>query len=175
MSVLDRELVVTVFPNLGAKSKTEHRISLHTFGEHLMRHSGCTAREQLPQFSLCRFGDRLSRKGSLRHRDNILGVQGVVLDYDDGRMPPLLAAKCLRSASIPALLITTPSHTPDHPRWRILVPCGQECGESDYDRLVSRIAGLFPPEVVFDKASWASSQCYYFGALNDRPTPQLFK
>lgn len=69
------------------------------------------------------YGDKPSPdKGSYRHADNVQGVWGVELDYDGKTIPFDTAVANLRAAKVKFFALTTPSSTPDEPKWRVLLP-----------------------------------------------------
>jgi len=74
------------------------------------------------------------------------------------------AATLLELSGISAVLYTSPSHTQDRPRWRILAPFSMEYSELGVRRIaVGRInaalGGILAPE------SFTLSQSFYFGAV----------
>lgn len=79
------------------------------------------SKAELPLIKLARFGDDRTRKGSLRHNANMLAIEGVEGDYDGGKLSVERAAAKLRKAGLSAVIYTSPSHTPDKPRWRVLL------------------------------------------------------
>jgi hypothetical protein len=79
-------------------------------------------KDAAPLIKLGRFGDNRTDKGALRHDSNPIEVTGCEGDYDGERVPMENAAALLEQAGIRALFYTSPSHTPDKPRWRVLLP-----------------------------------------------------
>lgn len=68
------------------------------------------------------YGDKRSAKESYRHAANVVGCWGVELDYDGERVPFETAVQRLREARVTFFAFTTPSHRPEAPRWRALLP-----------------------------------------------------
>jgi hypothetical protein len=68
------------------------------------------------------FGDKLSPNGSLRWRGNVLGAWGCELDYDGESVPFQSAVDKLKAARVRFFAYTSPSHRPDAPRWRVVLP-----------------------------------------------------
>ena len=52
----------------------------------------------------------------------MIKLTGAELDYDDGQMHFQEAADILAEAGISAILHTSPSHKPELPKWRVLLP-----------------------------------------------------
>ena len=94
-------------------------------------------------------------------------MSGIEGDYDAGEISPLEAADRLRASSIAALVYTTPSHTPEVPKWRILVPLARPVAPSERATLCARLngalGGILAPE------SFTPSQTYYFGSVPGHP------
>jgi hypothetical protein len=88
------------------------------------------AREKsgLPLLKLARFGDQASKKGSLRHDANVTAVTGIEADYDAGEVSFETACNVMRRAGVASILYTSPSHTEDKPRWRVLCPFSAPTG-----------------------------------------------
>lgn len=101
--------------------------------------------------------------GDYRNNEALEAVFGVEGDYDGGQVQPQDAAAILRHAGIAALIYTSPSHTPDAPRWRILCPLSTPATPSARHGLVARLngalGGILAPE------SFTLSQAFYVGAV----------
>ena len=114
-----RSLPLTVFPNLYAKTMRETEGSLDKIARSI-RKVTATSKQELPLLKLATFGDKRSPKGSLRRDGNVVAVTGVEGDYDGEVVSPEDARDKLAGAGVEALVYTSPSHTPDKPRWRVL-------------------------------------------------------
>lgn len=122
--------------------------------------------------------------GSLRHDGNMLSISGIEGDYDGGVISFDAAHEALLKEGVFSILVTSPSHTEDKPRWRVLCPfsrviVGQEGGES-VDRLKPKrdmymnwLNGVFPPVGCFGGESWTMSQIYYIGKTNMNPSHRV--
>ncbi len=67
------------------------------------------------------------------------------------------------------LVYTSPSHTPERPKWRILLPCSAAMEPARRGQLLGFVAGLFHVRYgadIFDPASWTASQSYYYGCIH---------
>jgi len=127
-------------------------------------------KSELPWLKGARFGDKASPKGSLRHDKNVLGFDAIELDYDKMVMGFDEAVATLRAMNVRALIYTTPTHTSEAPRLRVLLPVSR--GDSPLDRrapLVAQVNGRFGG--VFANESFTLSQGYYYGLALDNPAP----
>lgn len=66
------------------------------------------------------FGGSPNAKGGLRHNANVLCINALVLDID--KPPYTLEELAARLAGYTYLCHTTHSHTPQNPRWRVILP-----------------------------------------------------
>lgn len=162
---LDRPIALTRFPDQGARSKGEHRLSLRTLAERIAAKTA-PAKDRLPWLKLARFGDAKSTNGCLRHNANVLAVSGVEADYDAGQLSLDDAARLLEAAGIAALVYTSASHTPEAPRWRVLAPLSREREPGEREALCARLNGALGG--VLDGASFTLSQSFYFGSVEGR-------
>jgi hypothetical protein len=106
-------------------------------------------------------------KGSLRYDGNVICITGVSCDYDDGKIAFDTALAMLREARVWCILYTSPSHTPDRPRWRILAFTSKELPTSEHAKLVARLNGLFSAALAVE--SFTLSQSYYYGSVGNNP------
>lgn len=107
-------------------------------------------------------------KGSLRNDANVIAISGVEGDYDDERMTVGEAVERLEKAGVSALVYTSPSHTEDTPRWRVLCPTSTELPPDRREHLVGRVNGVLGG--VFSGESFTLSQSFYFGSVNRSPS-----
>lgn len=136
----DISLPVAMFSDVKAQRIDPNHLTLRQLQERL---TSTTApyKAALPLVKLGTFGNARTEKGSLRHDTNLLSVSGVEGDYDAGTVSPLDAADRLRQAGIAALIYTTPSHTSEAPRWRVLAPLAQQVSSADREALCARLNG----------------------------------
>jgi hypothetical protein len=161
----DLPLAVTMFPDVKAQRIEADRLSLRQLQQRL---TATTAPDKaaLPLVKLGSFGDARTDKGSLRHDANLLRVSGVEGDYDAGAVLPQDAAERLRQAGIAALIYTTPSHTPESPRWRVLAPLARQVAPAEREALCARLNGALGG--ILAAESFTPSQSYYFGGTAAR-------
>lgn len=129
--------------------------------EELFWKTKARSKEKLPLIKLAEFGIDRTDKGSFRHTDNIRQVTGVEVDYDGGRISPEEARDALEGADLAGFVYTTPSHTADAPRWRILCPMDGRTNAKGRAKLVARLNGLFDGALAAE--SFTASQSFYFG------------
>lgn len=161
-SLLDRLLTITTFPDELARSKTEQTVSLRDFARQV--HSPRAGQKsQLPLLKLARFGDVPTIRGSLRNNENVQTIDGVEGDYDGGKVSIGDAAELLRTAGVAALIYSSPSHTSDKPRWRVLCPLSSTAVPEERERLCARLNGALGGLLASE--SFTLSQSYYFGCI----------
>lgn len=165
-SILDTPIRVTHFADRQATTKQSEVVSLRrlsaTIGEHVS-----DIKADLPWIKLATFGDARTSRGSLRHADNMLAVSGVEGDYDGENVSVARAAARLRDAGIAAWLYTSPSHTANAPRWRVLAPLSREHAPGERADLVGRLNAALGG--ILAQESFTAAQSYYFGRLTDSP------
>jgi hypothetical protein len=167
----NRPITMTYFSCKEATTKVEQDTSLQDLADKIRATSGYCDKKFLPWVKLARFGDARTEASCLRNDKNVLAISGVECDYDGEVMTPEQAAGRLRDAKIQALIYSSPSHTPDKPRWRVLCPASQELPPDQRFRLVSRLNGLLGG--ILTGESWTLSQSYYYGGVNGNPAPLI--
>ncbi|MGH7024185.1 MAG: AAA family ATPase [Caulobacteraceae bacterium] len=163
-SPLDRPLTISVFKSAGAKEVFPQDTTLRAFAE-VIRSESAPSKERLPWLKLAAFGADRTAKGSLRHDDNLVSIIGVEGDYDGEQMSVDEAVQRLAAEGVAAVVYTTPSHTPERPRWRVLAPTSQTLDRRHRGALCAQLdtalGGVLAPE------SFTASQAYYFGRIGD--------
>jgi hypothetical protein len=128
------------------------------------------SKDGLPWLKGARFGDKVSAKGSLRHDKNVLGFDAIELDYDKMEMSFDQAVATLKDMNVRALVYTTPTHTKEAPRLRVLLPVSRDDNPLDTRaKLVARVNGRFGG--IFAGESFTLSQGYFYGRALDNPAP----
>lgn len=166
----DLPLAVSVFADVKAQRIEPNHLSLRQLQDRL---NSTTARDKaaLPLVKLATFGDVRSVHNSLRHDANLLRVSGVEGDYDAGAVSPQDAAERLSQAGIAALIYTTPSHTAEAPRWRVLAPLARPVAPAEREALCARLNGALGG--ILAAESFTPSQSYYFGSTAARPVESV--
>lgn len=165
-SGLDIPIHITKFPTAGASSKEDRRLPLRAIIAAL-RDTRADSKAALPWLKLAAFGDIRTPRNSLRHDANVLSIHGIEGDYDGESITLERARQVLEQAGVAAILYTSPSHTPQAPRWRVLCPTSVAMPPSERARLLARINGLFVG--ALSRESWTLSQSYYYGAVGSAP------
>jgi hypothetical protein len=166
LSRLEQPLRLTLFQSHGAAAKREETVTLRSLAGRVAT-TTAARKDQLPWLKLARFGDTRTDKGSLRHDANVLAISGIEADYDGGEVPFEQAVEIATKADLLCLLYTSPSHTADKPRWRVLCPTSEELPPEQRTHLLGRLNGAFGG--IFSGESWTLSQSYYFGSVNQNP------
>ena len=159
---------VTFFENFAATAKVEEDVHARIPLAAQIRNTSRARKDLLPWLKFARFGDLRTEKNSLRHNRNVLEITGLEADYDGEVMPVSDAVEKLKKAGILSMVYTSPSHTEDTPRWRVICPTSGPLPPERREKLMGRLNGLFGG--VFSGESWTLSQAYYFGSVNDNPS-----
>ena len=169
-SPLDRALTVTFFADHFTRTKSQETASLRSLIDRLQTTRAAT-KSALPWVKLAAFGDKKTDKGSLRHDENVLEISGIEADYDGETITLDRAKSVLTRSGIAAILYTSPSHTEDTPRWRILCPTSKQLPPSERAKLVARVNGLFVGALAGE--SFTLSQSYFFGSISANPSHEV--
>ena len=116
-------------------------------------------------------GDVRSEADCLRNNDNVLAISGVEGDGDTGALSVDQVVELLTKAGMLSLVYTSPSHTEDHQRWRVLAPTSTELPPEKRDHLVGRLNGLLKGSLSGE--SFTLSQSYYYGSVNSNPSHRV--
>ena len=169
VSPLDVPVHVTSWEGPFAKKPTAAKpIAIRKLAQRIRtRHAA--SKDELFLLKLSAFGDIPTDKGYLRNEANLLAMHGVELDYDDESIGIDEAVEILTKANIAAIVYTSPSHTPEAPRWRILLPLSEPHDQDQRGLLLGRVAGAFKAACgsnPFAAESWTPAQCYYYGFID---------
>jgi hypothetical protein len=157
-------MILTIFESLHTAAGQAVAVEWDALCAYLAAPPEHPSKAACPLLKLATFGDVPSpRSGILRHDANVTSVWGVEGDHDDETVSPAQAADMLRAAGVRALVYTSPSHTPEKPRWRVLAPTSQAYAPVLRRELAGRVnaalGGCLRPE------SFALSQAFYFGRV----------
>jgi len=156
-------LKFTVFPDLQATEKIEREITWPDVVAMTKNPTTYPNKRSCPLLVLGTFGEVRTGANCLRSAVNLLTVTGIDCDYDGGSMPIVDAADALNLFGIRAVLYTSASHTPDRPRWRILLPLSRPHKPAERHAFVARVNGLLGGVLAVE--SFTQSQSYYFGKV----------
>jgi hypothetical protein len=157
---------VTFFGNYAAKTKREERMPLTALAT-LIADTTATKKTELPWLKLAVFGDVATEHGCVRNDANVIACTGVEADYDGGLVTLEDAVRRAERVGLCALLYTSPSHTSERPRWRVLCPCSNLVTPHERNPLMDKLNGIF--DGIFAEESWCLSQGYYFGKVGANP------
>ncbi len=166
----DSVFPVTFFKTYAATATEEGEWSLNGLARHIAAKTA-TEKKQLPWLKLATFGTDRTEARSLRHDANVLAVSGVEADYDLEVTTFEDAVDRLTNAGVLGIVYTSPSHTEDKPRWRVLCPLSAPVMPSARAKLLGRLNGLY--RGGFSAESWALSQSYYYGSVGSNPSHQV--
>jgi len=158
---------ITWFPTVLATDLQRHEIDWLTLVYNIKHPQQYPNKASLPLIKLATFGDMRSPKGSYRFDANVIEVHGLEGDYDGGELSLSAAALLLELAGVKAVLYTSPSHTVDKPRWRVLCELSRPYAPSERRALMGRLNGVLGG--VLSPESFTLSQTYYFGAVSGAP------
>lgn len=158
----------TRFLDHSASTKRELRHEWRELIEHITHAGPYAAKSLCPWIKLARFGEVRSRKGALRHDGNMLEITGVEGDYDGEEIAPELAASRLERAGLRAIVYTSPSHTEERPRWRVLAPLSKAHSPAERTRLLARVNGALGG--ILTGESFTLSQSFYYGRVEGQGT-----
>lgn len=167
---LDRPLQVTLFSGTTDVGKRDKSCSLRQLST--LVHADERARKsELPMIKLGRFGENRGNGKALRNDANLRSFCGVEGDHDAGTMSVSDAAARLRNARIAGVIYTSPSHTPEAPRWRVMVPTSKPLPPADRERLCARLNGVL--EGALAPESFNLSQSFFYGRVSGAAEPEL--
>lgn len=162
--------VVTLFRDYATAEKWERAVPLDALAQRI-RDTTAPVKAALPWLKLARFGAARTARGSLRHDRNVIACTGVEADYDGGELGFDYAVLVAEKAGLLAIIYTSPSHTPERPRWRVLAPTEREFRPTERAHLLGRLNGLY--RGVFARESWTLSQSYYYGSVAGNPAHRV--
>lgn len=169
-SPLDRAFPVTFFSDKFAETKTEVSMTLRGLTEGI-RNTRTDTKDKLPWLKLAVFGQKKSARGSLRHDKNLVEIGGIEADYDDEMITVDRARTIIAGAGLAAIIYTSPSHTEDTPRWRVLCPTSKQLPPDTRTKLVARVNGLFVGALADE--SFTLSQSYFYGSVKGNPSHEV--
>ncbi len=154
---------ISIFRDVFGKERETHQVTWDGVDELLSDSCVYTCKSACRLLKLAVFGDKRTDKGSLRSDENILEIYGIEGDYDAGQVSLTEAAAKLEEQGVEACFYTTPSHTPERPRWRVLVPLSKGHSPSERAKFVAVIDDMLGN--ILAKESYTVSQTFYFGKV----------
>lgn len=169
-SPLDHVVKMTLFKDVLGYEAEPLNVSMRDLYDELP-HWTATEKSGLPLIVGGVFGDVVSSKGSLRHAGNRKSVTAAVCDYDGaGAIPFDEVKQRLEDAGVAAVLYTSPSHTEDAPRYRLVFPLSREHSTADLAALTDRANGFL--DGLLASESWSPVQPFYLGQVTSKPEMQ---
>jgi uncharacterized protein (DUF927 family) len=158
---------VTVFPDVTGRTAQVLTLELATLVARVADPLTHPSKAQCRLIKLARFGEQRTAADSLRHDGNVLEVSGVEGDHDAGTLAlPDAVARCAQ-AGIAAVFYTTPSHTPERPRWRVLAPLSRPHPPAERRRFAAWLNGVLGGALAPE--SFRLSQAFYIGRVAGVP------
>ena len=158
-------LPCTVFDDVGAHTKKEIPWSLDIVDPDVT----WLSKESCPLLKLAVFGDQSTDRGSLRSNKNVVAITGAEGDYDGESFAIEDAVALFEQSGIEGVFYTSASHTPENPRWRILLPFSKQYTGTQSEMKAWREAALKKAESIigmqFEPESYVLSQSYYIGPV----------
>jgi hypothetical protein len=102
-----------------------------------------------------------------RCNENLVSIFGIELDIDNGKLTVEGIVSRFLRAGIECIIHTTPSHRPDKPRVRVLLPTSAELPPTERYKLVSWANGILDGNVADE--SFSHSRAFYYGHLIEDP------
>jgi putative DNA primase/helicase len=154
-------VVVTRWLDLSGKKLSLMPMQWGEFQDWLTKLKRVKGKKSAPLIKFARFGDIKTDKESLRHDANVIEITGVEGDYDAEIVTPDAGLALLEAAGIRAVIVTTHSHEPDKPRWRVFAPISKPMLPQARYSLVARLNGAL--RGVLAGESFTLSQSYFVG------------
>ena len=155
-------LRLTLFKNLVASVQIPMSLTTEQITSMLVMPSA-RVKNGLPLLSLQGFGNLPTAKNCLRWDGNVVESWGVAGDYDGEELDYPEAIERLNRAQLEAIVYTSPSYTPEKPRWRVLCWFSQGLEPAQMPRMMDRLNGALGG--VLKGESWALSQGFFYGRV----------
>lgn len=165
-SILDQPIAVTWFKSRFDTEKDERQTTLRELDAAIPQVQKRKKRD-LPAIKLARFGNQRTggdEDRALRNDGNVLAVSGVEGEHDGGTITIDEAESRIRAAGLAALLVSTSSHQPDDPHWRIFLPLSCEADPIERAKFAARVNGIFDG-ALDQHATFTLSQLQHIGAV----------
>lgn len=165
LAALAGALSFTVFPDHFAKQAERWSLAWPGVVDWFEQMPRQSVKSRSPMVKLATFGDRRTSRESLRFDANVVDVTGVEGDYDGEAVTPDEARERLERHQIRAAIVTSFSHTPERPRWRVLCPLSRPVAPAERLRLAEALNGALGG--ILNGESFTLSQAYYIGGPLD--------
>jgi hypothetical protein len=169
-AVLDAPITITLFSGISDTGRNETESTLRQLAD-LAHKPERKTKAELPLLKLASFGDSRGNGAALRNDSNVLTVSGVEGDHDAGTVSVAEAVTRLRAAGLAGLIYTSATHTPEAPRWRVIVPTSGPLPPADRERLCARLNGALGGALAGE--SFKLSQSYFYGRVRGGTAPEI--
>lgn len=160
----DLLITYTLFPDVHPLTKIERAdVPWSQLVENIRNAPTYLQKSACPLISLSEYGALKTEKGCVRHAANVRRLFGAEFDYDGEQMPIEEAAAILQGANIAAVLYTSPSHTAERPRWRVLLPFSEPALPEKRGEYLGRANRLLGG--IASRESFTLSQSFYLGRV----------
>lgn len=157
-------ITYTLFPDVTPATKQERAdVPWDTLVENIRKAPTYLNKSSCPLISIGEYGDLKTDKDCLRHAANVRRIFGIEIDYDGEAVPMEEAAAILQTANICAVFYTSPSHTPERPRWRALLPLSEPAIPEKRREYVGRANRALGG--IATRESFTLSQSFYLGRV----------
>jgi hypothetical protein len=157
------ELSVTRFRSVRARRAQLLKLTAPKLAKMIASESG-PSKEALPLVGFFTLKTNRCASGSPHRNDNVAEITAIAIDYDEGLVGFDEVVAMLRKNGIGCIVYTTPSYTPQCPRWRIIALLSRPRSPADHQMLVDYLNRLIGQ--IAAKESYTLSQCYYYGMVN---------
>jgi len=161
-----QKLFLTMFKNETGSPRYKAELTLPEWRDKILT-ADADVKNKLLWLKGAHFGDIKSKNGSYRTNLNVESFSAIVVEYDGGEISVDDGVAILAKAGVRSLIYTSPSHSIDKPRWRIVLPLSYNAAKTRHDILVATVNGLFDGKLAPE--SFTLSQSYYFGSVNHNP------
>lgn len=155
-----RTFKYTCFPNPKALKRRERETTFPQLCD-MLEKLAPRDKKTAPLIKMATFSGKPNDKGCLRYDSAVTAVTGVEGDYDAELVTPDEARERLERHDLMAVIVTTHSHAPDRPRWRVLAPLAHDHSPSDRIRLVAGLNGALGG--ILAGESFTLSQSFFIG------------
>lgn len=157
-------MIVTIFDDVKATSFKEFEVSWSQLVTRICDPKVFYKKSSMPLIKLAKFGDKKTDSNSLRHDSNVEEVYGLEGDYDGEEISIEEARDRLKRHGITAALYTSPSHTPEKPRWRVLAPFTSAKEPEERFQLMGMLNAALGG--ILARESFTLSQTFFFGSAS---------
>ena len=162
---MSKNITVTHWDDVRGQSKAEKEYTWPEFYSWLQTIPRQPVKENSPLIKLAAFGEKRSDKNCLRIDQNVLHVSGIEGDGDNGKLTVDQVKEKLEHYNVRGVVVTSHSHTQEHPKWRVFTPFSENRPPEERRRYVARLNGILEGNLASE--SFTLSQSYFVGGSPD--------